>query len=67
MGDTRSVAASCGYVLTTAGLRAIDFAERCQCRPERVGRSIICCECGTHYGTITGDSRPAYNGERKPD
>lgn len=67
MRDNASVVAGCGYVLTLAGLRALDFGEPCDCRPQRIGREVVCPECGTSYGTISMASRATPQWERKRD
>jgi hypothetical protein len=63
MRDVRSVAATCGYVLTAEGREALREADMCACQIVMDGGLIVCRDCDTVYGTIAqvemGIARPA--------
>jgi hypothetical protein len=50
MADTRSVAASCGFVLTAEGRQALREAPTCACRVQFDGGLLVCPDCDTVYG-----------------
>lgn len=52
MAAVRSVAASCGYVLTDAGRARLRDHDTCKCLPIIEGGIIECRECGTVLGLV---------------
>lgn len=52
MQVSRSVPASCGYVVTPEGRTAMAQEERCSCRIVLSGFWAVCPECGTCYANI---------------
>jgi hypothetical protein len=62
MRDVRSVAATCGYVLTAEGREALREAEMCACEINFEGGLIVCRHCDTVYGLVRqmemGTARP---------
>ena len=67
MRDVRSVAASCGFVLTAKGREALKEAQLCACRIVMDGGLLMCRDCDTVYGLTSqiglGLNRPVLIGK----
>jgi hypothetical protein len=52
MAAVRSVAASCGYVLTDSGRALMRDHDVCRCTPKIDGGLIACPDCHTVFGLL---------------